>query len=111
MGAALLGTPVGASEPASAPDGSHSRCACPATLTALGGALPHPLAEVRVHRSRSLVALEPSSAYGTGASGEAATYPSRLAVERGQMLPGVRIEVVNKGVPGEIAGDMMARLE
>ncbi len=111
MGAALLGTPVGASEPASAPGISHTRCACPATLTALGGALPHALAEVRGHDSLRIVALGSSSTYGTGASGEAATYPSRLAVELGQMLPGVRIEVVNKGVPGEVASDMIARLE
>jgi lysophospholipase L1-like esterase len=111
VGAALLGTPVGASEPANPPANPHARCACPATLTALGGALPHALAEVREHHTLRIVALGSSSTYGTGASGEAATYPARLAVELGQMLPGVRIDVVNKGVPGEVASDMMARLQ
>ena len=111
MAAALLGTPVGASEPAQAPGNPHARCACPATLTALGGTLPHALAEVQGHHSLKIVALGSSSTYGTGASGEAATYPSRLAVELGQMLPGVSIEVVNKGIAGEVASDMVARLE
>ena len=111
MAAALLGTPVGASEPAQAPGMSHTRCACPATLTALGGALPHALAEVRGHHSLKIVALGSSSTYGTGASGEAATYPSRLQAELAQMFPGLTIEVVNKGVPGEIAADMVGRIE
>jgi lysophospholipase L1-like esterase len=111
VGAAFLAAPVGASEPVGPSATTHARCACPATLTALGGALPHALAELRGNHSLKIVALGSSSTYGTGASGEAATYPSRLAVELGQMLPGVDIEVVNKGVPGEIASDMMARLE
>lgn len=90
---------------------AKTRCACPAALTALGGTLPNAIEEVRDRQALKIVALGSSSTYGTGASSEAATYPSRLAVELGQMLPGVRIEVVNKGVPGELAADMVARLE
>lgn len=113
LGLALLGAPALASEPVpdSIPANSHARCACPARLTALGGTLPHALAEVRDRQALKIVALGSSSTYGTGASSEAATYPSRLAAELGPMLPGVRIEVVNKGVPGEVALDMIRRLE
>lgn len=118
MGLALLGTPLSGTPalalepvPGSLPANSHARCACPAALTALGGTLPHALAEVRDRQALKIVALGSSSTYGTGASSEAATYPSRLAAELGPMLPGVRIEVVNKGVPGEIALDMVHRLE
>ena len=89
----------------------HGPCRCPAELVALGGALPHASAEVRDHQTLRIVALGSSSTYGTGASGEAATYPSRLQAELAQMFPGLALEVINKGVPGEIAADMVGRLE
>jgi lysophospholipase L1-like esterase len=86
-------------------------CRCPAELVALGGALPHSAAALRERHALTIVALGSSSTYGTGASGEAATYPRRLEIELGRMFPGVRLQVVNKGVPGEIAADMLARLD
>src|SRR5258706_4297061 len=103
MTAALAG-------PAGAADGGHAPCLCPAELVALGGALPHASAEIRDHQALRIVALGSSSTYGTGASVEAATYPSRLQAELTQMFPGVKLEVINKGVPGEIAADMVGRL-
>jgi len=107
VGLGLLAAPVMAAEPLN----PHAPCACPAALTALGGTLPNSLTEVRDRQTLKIVALGSSSTYGTGASSEAATYPSRLAAELGPMLPGVRIEVVNKGVPGEVALDMVHRLD
>ena len=86
-------------------------CRCPAELVALGGALPHSAAALRQRQALTIVALGSSSTYGTGASGEAATYPRRLEVELGRRFPGVALHVINKGVPGEVAADMLARLD
>lgn len=107
-----LGTAAAsAAEPAPTAGAGRAPCHCPAELVALGGALPHSAAALRERRALTIVALGSSSTYGTGASGEAATYPHRLEIELGRMLPGVRLTVINKGVPGEVAGDMLARLD
>ena len=62
-------------------------------------------------RPIKIVALGSSSTYGAGASTSAASYPSRLAVELAQRLPGHEITVLNRGVNGEDARDMLARFE
>ncbi len=107
-----LGLVFGLAEAAFAdPDTSHTPCRCPAEIAALGGTLPHAAAAIRQRHSLRIVALGSSSTYGTGASGEAATYPRRLEVELAPLFPGVELEVINKGVPGEVADDMVARLD
>jgi len=58
-----------------------------------------------------IVALGSSSTYGAGASSSAAAYPSRLADELSKRLPGQAITVLNRGVSGEEAADMLARLD
>ena len=83
-----------------------------------------PLDQVRfdlplVHTARVLasgkplkiVALGSSSTYGAGASTSAASYPSRLADELGRRFPGHEITVLNRGVNGDEAADMLARLD
>ena len=58
-----------------------------------------------------IVALGSSSTFGAGASTPAASYPSRLAEELTWRLPGHDITVVNRGVNGDEAGEMLARLD
>jgi lysophospholipase L1-like esterase len=58
-----------------------------------------------------MVALGSSSTFGAGASTSAASYPSRLAVELGRRFPGHEITVLNRGVNGDDAADMLARLD
>jgi lysophospholipase L1-like esterase len=58
-----------------------------------------------------IVALGSSSTYGAGASTSAASYPSRLAGELARHFPGTDITVVNRGVNGDTAADMLARLD
>jgi lysophospholipase L1-like esterase len=58
-----------------------------------------------------IVALGSSSTYGAGASTSAASYPSRLAGELARHFPGNDITVVNRGVNGDTAADMLARLD
>lgn len=59
----------------------------------------------------SIVALGSSSTAGAGASSEDHTYPSRLAKELQKLFPGRSIVVLNRGVNGEEAADMVARLD
>jgi len=58
-----------------------------------------------------IVALGSSSTFGAGASTSAASYPSRLAQELGRHFPASGITVLNRGVNGEVAADMLARLD
>jgi len=58
-----------------------------------------------------IVALGSSSTYGAGASTSAGSYPSRLADELARRFPGHEITVLNRGVNGDEAADMLARLD
>ncbi|HEX4828827.1 MAG TPA: SGNH/GDSL hydrolase family protein, partial [Xanthobacteraceae bacterium] len=58
-----------------------------------------------------IVALGSSSTFGAGASASAASYPSRLAEELARHFPGHEITVLNRGVNGDEAADMLARLD
>jgi acyl-CoA thioesterase I len=58
-----------------------------------------------------IVAVGSSSTYGAGASSREASYPSRLQIELGWHFPGQKFTVINRGVNGEEAADMIARFE
>jgi lysophospholipase L1-like esterase len=58
-----------------------------------------------------IVAIGSSSTSGAGASSQAATYPSRLEAELKARLPGLPITVLNKGIGGEEAAQMVARFD
>jgi acyl-CoA thioesterase I len=79
------------------------------------GRLSAPLARMRrlvaAGRPVTIMALGSSSTAGAGASTQAASYPARLEVELRSRFPGVAITVVNRGVNGEEAADMLARFD
>jgi lysophospholipase L1-like esterase len=56
-----------------------------------------------------IVAIGSSSTFGAGASSPANSYPSQLEAELRQHFPDHPITVVNRGVNGEEATDMLAR--
>ena len=58
-----------------------------------------------------IVAIGSSSTAGAGASSPSATYPSRLEAELNRHFPGHELTVLNRGVNGEEAPDMLARFE
>jgi acyl-CoA thioesterase I len=58
-----------------------------------------------------IVALGSSSTAGAGASSEDASYPSVLGAELKRRLPDAEIKVINRGVGGQRARDMLARLD
>ncbi len=57
-----------------------------------------------------IVAFGSSSTEGIGASSPAASYPSQLERELVERLPDARPEVINRGVGGQDADEMSARL-
>ena len=59
----------------------------------------------------TIVAIGSSSTSGAGASSSAATYPSRLEAELKERFPARTIRVLNRGVGGEVASEMLARFD
>jgi acyl-CoA thioesterase I len=90
---------------------SHSTCFVPPTLLRSNYTLPHVTAKLRAGEAIKIVALGSSSTEGAGASTMAATYPTRMSDELRQLWPKNAITVLNKGISGEQAHQMMARFE
>jgi acyl-CoA thioesterase I len=59
----------------------------------------------------TIVAIGSSSTAGAGASSPDHSYPSQLAIDLQRLFPGHPITVLNRGVNGEEAADMLARLD
>ena len=59
----------------------------------------------------TIVAIGSSSTAGVGASAVETTYPSRLEAELKARIPGATIRVINHGVSGDQARDMLARFD
>ncbi len=57
-----------------------------------------------------VVAFGSSSTEGVGTSSPAASYPSQLERELTALVPGARADVRNRGIGGQDADDMIARL-
>jgi lysophospholipase L1-like esterase len=100
----LLGsTPAGAE--------SAPACSAPNSLMRLDRAVAHTAARLAEGRSLKIIALGSSSTFGVGATSPANSYPSRLEAELREQYPDMQIEVLNRGVGGEDAREMLARLD
>jgi acyl-CoA thioesterase I len=86
-------------------------CSAPADLARLDRALDRTTRRLAAGLPITIVAIGSSSTAGAGASTPDHSYPSRLAVELQQLFPGHPITVLNRGVNGEEASDMLARLD
>jgi acyl-CoA thioesterase I len=96
---ALVALPAGASE----------RCGVPSPAPTLG--VP-PLSALLADGALTIVCLGSSSTQGVGASGPGRTYPAQLeSILAGRLPAGARVEVVNRGVGGEVVADNLRRLE
>src|SRR5215468_6512958 len=107
---ALAGLLAVAPTPA-ATDASAPRCVAPADLTRLDLPLTRTARSLAAHRFVMIVALGSSSTAGAGASSAEATYPSRLMAELARRFPTTSVIVLNRGVSGERAIDMLARFD
>ena len=86
-------------------------CAVPAEITRLDYTLPRTARRLAAAEPLTIVTIGSSSTAGAFASSPAASYPSRLAVELRERFPGRTIRVVNQGVNGEDAREMLARFQ
>ena len=109
LAAAAAGT-VFSPMQAAAETGGYS-CADKDKLTTLSYPLTHMAQRLVSGHSVTIVALGSSSTAGAGASKPAATYPSRLEAKLQASFPGQAIKVLNRGVNGDVAADMLARFD
>jgi lysophospholipase L1-like esterase len=73
--------------------------------------LPNTARTVRSRTPLVVVAIGSSSTVGVGASDPAHAYPALLAEELHHRWPQLPVTVINKGVGGELASQMLARFE
>jgi lysophospholipase L1-like esterase len=87
------------------------KCSAPAEATGLENLPTNFREKVADRRPLKIVAIGSSSTFGTGASSPGKSYPSQLEAELKARLPGVPVTVLNKGVGGEEAPQMIARFD
>lgn len=86
-------------------------CRAQADLTRLAYALPRTARRLANREPLTIVALGSSSTAGAGASSPDASYPSRLAAALRAHFPSNTITVLNRGVNGDEARDMLNRFD
>ena len=86
-------------------------CRAPAELASFVAPTPRLVRSFEANTAIRIVALGSSSTEGTGASSTAHSYPSQLEQALRQRIPNRHIEVINRGKGGQLAADMLARLE
>jgi lysophospholipase L1-like esterase len=74
-------------------------------------ALPHVASRLSRENGLKVVAIGSSSTFGVGASSPSASYPSRLELELARRFPEAKISLLNRGVSGEEASQMIARFD
>jgi acyl-CoA thioesterase I len=92
-------------------EGASQACTDKGGLARLYYPLTHMAQRIAAGRSVTIVALGSSSTAGAGASSPAASYPSQLESELKASFPEQAITVLNRGVNGEEAADMLARFD
>lgn len=86
-------------------------CTVPKEMTRLSAPLAKFAAAVNDKAPLKIIALGSSSTAGAGASNPKKSYPARLQAELSQIWPKEQIQVVNAGINGQLASDMVARLD
>jgi len=101
-----LGMPFSAHTETTAP-----KCDAPLSLIRLANPLTRFAQKLATRGPITIVAIGSSSTAGAGASSTAKNYPSQLAVELHRLFPTHSITVLNRGVNGEEADDMLKRFD
>jgi len=110
-GALALGSLFAIAPMALHAEASVSHCVTPADLTRLELPLRRTARRLASHKFLTIVALGSSSTAGAGASSAETTYPSQLMVDLSQQFKTEPIMVLNRGISGERAVDMLARFD
>jgi acyl-CoA thioesterase I len=96
---------------ASAQTTASPQCSAPNKLSRLERPLTRTARLLAAGLPIRIVAIGSSSTAGLGASSPNRSYPSRLAAELADRFPKHKITVLNRGVSGEDAREMLARFE
>ncbi|HEX6436731.1 MAG TPA: GDSL-type esterase/lipase family protein [Candidatus Binatia bacterium] len=88
-----------------------SDCAAPLEMIRFKTNLPNTARAIRSGKNLVIVALGSSSTQGVGASNSTHTYPALLAEDLRRRWPQLPVTVINKGIGGEMAFQMLARFE
>ena len=86
-------------------------CAVPDDVTRLMNPLARTGKRIAGGEAVKIVAIGSSSTAGAGASSPDKSYPSRLSVELKERFSSQQVTVINRGVNGEVAADMLKRLD
>ncbi|MBI3199131.1 MAG: SGNH/GDSL hydrolase family protein [Rhodospirillales bacterium] len=96
--------------PATALPQSMSACRAKSELLKLGSDLPIARKAMAEHKHLRIVALGSSTTAGYGVSNPAYAYPMQLRIGLEKALPGIEIEVINRGIGGQDVEEMAARM-
>lgn len=104
---------VVATAPAAKPDAPPSTpsCVIPPDLARFDLPLRRTARQLAAGKPIKIVAIGSSSTYGAGASQSYNSYPSRLAAELAREFVDHDFTVLNRGVNGDTATDMLARFQ
>lgn len=86
-------------------------CKAPKDIVHLDEGLPQLALRIAQKEAVTIVAFGSSSTAGAGATSVDATYPARLEAELKLAFPNVPIRVINRGIGGEDAREMLERLD
>ena len=104
LGGAVLGA-------AGASAAEAVRCDTPTEVTRLANPLPRVAHKLETGEPIRIVAIGSSSTAGAGASAPVKAYPAQLQAELAQRFPRQAFVVMNRGVNGEEAKDMLRRFK
>ena len=86
-------------------------CAVSATALSAGHWFARTAGRLEMKKPVTIVAVGSSSTFGVGASSSAAAYPARLEALLKERFPDAAIRVLNRGVNGEDASEMLVRFD
>lgn len=89
---------------------SMTLCRAKPEVLALGTTLPISRKAIAERKLLRIIALGSSTTAGYGVSNPAFAYPTQLRIGLEKALPGIDIEVINRGIGGQDVEEMAARM-
>jgi acyl-CoA thioesterase-1 len=96
--------------PTAASPQSMSLCRAKAELLELGSPLTIARKAIASRKQLRIIALGSSSTTGYGVSNPAYAYPAQLKMGLDKALPGIDVDVINKGIGGQDVEEMVTRM-